>query len=71
MSTHPYAPKLYDIRRTFFRSHRSILVRSHVTEEEAQAHCNDPETSSGTCTSTEGKQRTKHCGPWFDLYVAR
>ena len=39
-----------------------------LTLEEAQAHCNDPETSSSTCTKSAGRKRTKTYGPWFDGY---
>ena len=43
-------------------------IRTGLTLEQAQAHCNDPETSSSTCTSAAGKRRTKRMGPWFDGY---
>lgn len=39
-----------------------------LTLEQAQAHCKQPETSSSTCTSSEGKRRTRQRGPWFDGY---
>lgn len=42
------------------------VIATGLTREEAQAHCNDPETSSRTCTSAEGRQRTEDCGAWFD-----
>jgi hypothetical protein len=48
---------------------RTIIQR--CTLEEAQAHCRDPETSSSTCTTTEGKRRTRRLGPWFDGYESR
>lgn len=44
------------------------VIDTGLTLEEAQAHCKDPETSSTTCTSTEGKRRTDERGPWFDGY---
>src|SRR4051812_26442912 len=44
------------------------IVKTGLTLEEAQAHCQDPETSSRTCTSAEGLERTKKHGPWFDAY---
>lgn len=37
-----------------------------LTLEQAQAHCNDPETSSTTATSPEAVERTRVHGPWFD-----
>ena len=46
----------------------SQVIKKGLTLEEAQAHCRDPETSSSTCTSVEGKRRTAWCGPWFDGY---
>ena len=46
---------------------RTIVTRG-LTLEQAQAHCNDPETSSSTCTNAEGLERTKKHGPWFDGY---
>lgn len=43
-------------------------IKTRLTLEEAQAHCNDPETSSRTATSAEARKRTEQCGPWFDGY---
>lgn len=54
----------------FFQSDRMICtritIRRGLTREEAAAHCNDPETSSSTCTKSVGKARTRRHGPWFD-----
>src|SRR3989304_5789146 len=50
------------------RDIRSKTIRTGLTLKEAQEHCQDPETSSRTCTSSAGKARTKRCGPWFDGY---
>jgi hypothetical protein len=57
----------YRIVRFFERSDRPKLVlsRGH-TLVEAQAHCQDPETSSKTCTTDEGKRWTRAEGAWFD-----
>ncbi len=44
------------------------VIESRLTLDEAQAHCNDPETSSSTCTDAPGKRRTRQRGPWFDGY---
>jgi hypothetical protein len=52
----------------FFQSGRKRTVKRVPTEALAQEHCNDPETSSSTCTKAAGKRRTKICGPWFDGY---
>lgn len=43
-------------------------IKTGLSLEEAQAHCKDPETSSSTCTSKRGKERTATYGPWFDGY---
>lgn len=42
------------------------IIATGLTLEQAKAHCNDPETSSSTCTTTQGKERTRVFGPWFD-----
>ncbi len=54
----------------FYRSDnmKSRKIKSRLSLEQAQAHCQDPETSSSTCTKAEGKRRTKLRGPWFDGY---
>lgn len=39
-----------------------------LTLTEAQAQCSDPETSSSTCTSAEGIERTERYGAWFVGY---
>ena len=63
----------------FFRDHPNGLNRSgrrntviaRCTLAEAQAHCQDPETSSSTCKLPVNMARTRRCGPWFDGYEAR
>ena len=45
------------------------VIKTVKTLEEARAHCNDPETSSSTCTSDEGLQLTSKLGSWFDGYT--
>lgn len=44
------------------------IVMTVQTLEEAQEHCNDPETSSRTATSDEARARTRQFGQWFDGY---
>lgn len=61
---------LFDIVRYFFDGENEVIEEG-VTEEEARTHCNDPETSSKTCTSAAGKRLTENRGPWFDGYVRR
>jgi len=46
---------------------KSVVARG-LTLEQVQAHCNDPESSSATCTTDEGVIRTHQFGPWFDGY---
>jgi len=53
----------------FFDKHDNQVVKTGLTLEEAQAHCHLPETSSATCTTAEGKARTKRFGTWFDGYT--
>jgi len=47
----------------------NVLGMRGLTLEEAQEHCNDPETSSRTCTTQTGKARTRKYGAWFDGYT--
>lgn len=58
----------YKIVRMYFHYGQRTIKRG-LTLEQAQAHCNDPETSSSTCTSEAGKRRTRELGPWFDCYT--
>ncbi len=59
----------YKIVRQFFKSNRKRVISTRLSLEQAQAHCNDPETSSRTATSTAAKARTRKHGPWFDGYT--
>jgi len=62
---------MYKITR--FYKKRGITpktIKQGLTLKEAQAHCQDPETSSSTATSTTAKARTKRMGHWFDGYTA-
>ena len=44
------------------------VIKSGLSLEEAQAWCQDPETSSSTCTEQAGCARTTQRGHWFDGY---
>jgi len=50
-------------------THESQVIRRGLSLEQAQEHCQDPETSSRTAKSREAKQRTAIYGPWFDGYT--
>ncbi len=47
---------------------KSKVIKSGLSLEEAQAHCRDKETSSGTCTLPKNKKHTEKYGMWFDGY---
>jgi hypothetical protein len=51
------------------RDKRRRTIERGLSLDEAQAHCNDPETSSTTCTSAAGRRRTRTHGDWFDGYT--
>ena len=62
---------MYRIVRLFFDRERNParrVIKTGLTLEEAQAHCNDPETSSSTCKSARCLRYTKQHGEWFDGY---
>lgn len=42
------------------------VIATGLPLEEAMAHCQDPETSSATCTSPEALAITEAKGLWFD-----
>ena len=52
------------------RPGKGQTIRKGLSLEEAQRYCSDPETSSSTCTTQEGKRRTQVYGAWFDGYSA-
>lgn len=59
----------YEIVRFYQRSDLGAeVLQTGLTLEEAQEHCNDPETSSRTATSDEAEARTAEFGAWFDGY---
>jgi len=62
----------YRIVRFYFNRNlrcRERTLKTGLTIEQAVAHCEDPQTSSSTCTSKCGKHRTKMLGPWFEGFV--
>lgn len=58
---------MYKIVRMYFMGGKRT-IKTGLTLEQAQEHCQNPETSSSTCTSSAGKRRTRIMGPWFDGY---
>lgn len=59
----------YNIIR-FYKDHypnKRVIARG-LTLDEAQAHCQDPETSSSTCKKYTNRKRTERLGAWFDGY---
>ena len=59
----------YKIVRMYFNNDKPTrTIHSGLTLEQAQEHCNDPETSSSTCTGSAARQRTRKFGAWFDGY---
>ena len=43
-------------------------IKTGLTLEEAQSHCQDKETSSSTCEGITGHAETERYGKWFDGY---
>ena len=59
---------MYKIVRFYGDKSTKRTIETGLTLEQAQAHCNDPETSSITCTSAKSKAITAKHGAWFDGY---
>lgn len=59
----------WKIVRHFRRSSiKRRTIKSGLTLAEAQAHCQNPETSSHTAISAWARDYTALHGPWFDGY---
>lgn len=56
------------IRRMYQNNIPDRIIKTGVTLEEAKNHCNDPETSSSTCSTPENLEHLRKYGPWFDGY---
>lgn len=50
-------------------SRENEVITRGLTLEQAQDHCNDPETSSSTATGAAAVERTETVGAWFDGYT--
>ena len=61
--------KTYRIVR-FTMNKRHKIIRTGLTLEEAQEHCNDAETSSKTCSEATLRYvgENPELNPWFDGY---
>jgi hypothetical protein len=60
---------VYRVVRFFRRSGTRRTIKRGLTLEQAQAHCQNPETSSRTCKGHRAKRRTWRAGDWFDGYT--
>lgn len=58
----------YRIVRFYFNGHPRRTIKRGLTLAQAQAHCNDTETSWRTATSYVARRRTQRMGEWFDGY---
>ena len=58
----------YRIVRRYFEGRKPRVMKRGLSLKEAQKWCQDPETSSRTCTTHAAVYRTKVYGPWFDGY---
>lgn len=59
----------YKIIRFFQREDiPNEVIETGLTLEQAQEHCEDPNTSSRTAMAKWAKAITKNCGAWFDGY---
>jgi len=47
---------------------RRRTIATGLTLEQAQAHCQNPETSSRTATGKVARARTRRVGEWLDGY---
>ncbi len=53
----------------FYHDKRARVIKRGLTLEQAQVYCNDPETSSSTCTTARALAITRRNGGWFDGYT--
>lgn len=59
----------YKVVRFYFnKPGQRRTIASGLTLEQAQAHCQNSETSSSTCVGKAGKALTRKHGAWFDGY---
>ncbi len=53
---------MYKVVRSYFEGNNKT-IKTGLTLEEAQSHCQDPETSGSTCSDLSKR------GMWFDFYT--
>jgi len=58
---------MYKIIRFYFNG-GNRTIKTGLSLDEARAHCNNPETSSSTCTRPDRNRITRRNGAWFDGY---
>jgi hypothetical protein len=58
----------YMIVRFYMSGEPEKVIRKNVSLAEAQAHCNNPETTSTTATCARSAKITAAHGEWFDGY---
>ena len=63
------AEQKFKIERSFFEGYPDKTIKRGLTEEDARAWCNDPETSSATCKSKKAQAIFAKYGEWFDGYT--
>lgn len=59
----------YEIVRLFFDGNRETIKKG-LSLEEAKEWCSDDDTSSKTCSTIEGMERTREKGHWFEAFYA-
>ena len=59
----------YKIVRYYYQDNSNKVIKRGLSLEQAQAWCQDPETSSKTCQNTVKIKYTRRVGDWFDGYI--
>lgn len=57
----------YKVIRFYFKNGKRT-IKTGLTLAQAQAHCQDPESSSSTAIGSAASAVTRRNGPWFDGY---
>ena len=58
----------YKIVHKFRNGHPDEVIETGLTLEQAKAHCQNENTSSGTAWAESAKAITAKLGPWFDAW---